>query len=97
MGEIMQAMIPLQDGDTAPDIAPGTDDPIEMAKHVKSLAYFMDMDIVGICEIPEYAWYSRDTEGNEIEPRHKYAIVMVIDQGFATMQGASGALSLRAE
>jgi reductive dehalogenase len=90
MGEVMQALIPLQDGDVAPETAPGTDDPEAMAKHVKSLAYFMDIDIVGICEIPEYAWYSHNAKGEVIEPRHKYAIVMVIDQGYETMEGASG-------
>ncbi|MEE8371505.1 MAG: reductive dehalogenase domain-containing protein, partial [Sphingomonadales bacterium] len=90
MEDIMKVLIPLQDGEVASEIAPGIDDPDEMAKHLKSLAYFMDMDIVGICEVPEYAWYSHDDHGNPIEPRHKYGIVMVIDQGFATMEGASG-------
>ncbi len=90
MEDLMKVIVPMQDGEVAPEIAPGTGDPEEMAKHLKSLAYFLDMDIVGICEVPEYAWYSHDVDGNEIDPRHKYAIVMVIDQGFATMEGASG-------
>lgn len=90
MGEIMRAIVPLQDGPVAPETAPGTDDPDAMARHIKSLAYFLDMDIAGICEIPPYAWYSHDAEGNEIVPYHKYAIVMLIDQGFETMEGASG-------
>ncbi len=90
MGEIMRAIIPLQDGETAAEKAPDTDDPEKMAKHIKSLAYFLDMDIVGICEIPDYAWYSHHDDGKPIEPYHKYAIVMLIDQGFETMEGASG-------
>ena len=48
-GEIMQAIVPLQDGPVAEEKAPGTDDPEVMAKNIKSLAYFLDMDIVGIC------------------------------------------------
>ncbi len=46
--------------------------------------------MVGICEVPEYAWYSHDTNGDEIEPRHKYAIVLLVDQGFETLDAASG-------
>ncbi len=88
--DTMMVQVPLQDGETAPDQAPGTDDPDAMAKHVKSLAYFLDVDIVGICEIPEYAWYSHDGKGEEVTPDHKYAIVMIYDQGFETMEGASG-------
>jgi len=90
MGDIMRAIIPFQDGETAPEKAPETDSPEEMAKHIKSLAYFLDMDIVGICKIPDYAWYSHDADGKEITPYHRYAIVMLIDQGFETMEGASG-------
>ena len=90
MGESLAANIPLQDGPVAEDIAPGTDDPEEMMKHIKSMAYFLDIDMVGICEIPEYAWYSHDSDGNEVTPDHKYAIVMIIDQGYETMEGASG-------
>ncbi len=90
MGEIMRAIVPLQGGETAKEKAPETDDPDAMARHLKSLAYFLDMDIVGICEIPDYAWYSHDAEGNVIEPYHSHAIVMLIDQGFETMEGASG-------
>ena len=90
MGDVMRHLIPMQFGDVAPEKAPDTDDPEEMAKHIKSLAYFLDIDIVGICEVPDYAWYSHDHEGKEIIPDHKYAIVMIFDQGFETMEGASG-------
>jgi len=90
MDDLMDGLVPFQDGEVAPEIAPGTDDPDEMAKHIKALSYFMNVDIVGICEIPDYAWYSHDGEGKEIVPDHKYAIVMVFDQGFETMEGASG-------
>jgi ferredoxin len=36
-------------------------------------------------------YYSHDeNEGKEIKPYHPYAVVMLIDQGFETMEGASG-------
>ena len=90
IGEVMQAMIPLHEGPVAEEKAPYTDDPELIAKHIKSLAYFLDMDIVGICEVPDYAWYTHDGKGNPVEARHKYALVCLIDQGYETMEGASG-------
>jgi len=90
MDDQVEALVPLQEGPVADEIAPGTDDPDAMAKHIKSLAYFMKVDIVGICEIPDYAWYSHDRVGKPVKPRHKYAVVLVFDQGFETMEGASG-------
>jgi reductive dehalogenase len=58
--------------------------------------------MVGICEMPEWAWYSHDMDGKPIEAKHTYAIVIVIDQGWETFEGSSGddwvsgALSYRA-
>ena len=84
------AMVPLQYGKEADEIAPGTDDPKKNAEAVKAALYYMGADMVGICELPEYAWYSHDTDGSEIEPYHKYGIAILVDQGYETMEGASG-------
>ena len=51
----------------------------ERAYHIKALIQFLNANMVGICEIPEYGWHSHDLDGNPTEPRHKYAIVMLID------------------
>ena len=40
--------------------------------------------------IPEYAWYSHDANGEEITPYHENAIVILLNQGYETMEGASG-------
>lgn len=90
MEDTMRTQVPLVDDESAPDKAPLPEDPEELAHHVKALCYFLDADIVGICEVPEYAWYSHDVQGNPIVPRHKYAIVLLIDQGYETMAGSSG-------
>ena len=50
----------------------------------------MGSSSTGICEIPDYCWYSHDKRGQPIEPYHKYALVVLIDQGYETFQGASG-------
>jgi reductive dehalogenase len=90
MEDVMATQLPLVDGEVASEKAPLPENPEELSKHVKSLCYFLDADVVGICEIPEYAWYSHDGNGKPIRPRHKYAIVLLIDQGFETMAGSSG-------
>ena len=84
------AMVPLQYGQEAAVVAPGTGDPKRNAEAVKAALYYLGADMVGICELPEYAWYSHDTDGSEIEPYHKYGIAILIDQGYETMEGASG-------
>jgi reductive dehalogenase len=90
IGRIMRSQLPLHEGEVAPERAPLPDDPQALAEHLKAMCYFLDADVVGICEVPEYAWYSHDIQGNPIEARHKYAIVLLIDQGFETMAGSSG-------
>jgi len=90
IGHLHWKQVPVHRGDTAAEKAPIPNDPSAMARHIKSLCHFLDADMVGICEAPDYAWYSHDIDGNPIEPKHKYAIVVVIDQGWDTMEGSSG-------
>ncbi len=84
----IRAMVPLQDGPVAP--ANGRGDPAANARAIKSLSYFLGADLTGICEIPRYAWFSHKEDGSAIVPYHRYAVVMLIDQGYDTMEGASG-------
>lgn len=90
MGKLCRVHMPMHDGDAFDSKAPLPDDLTERANHLKSLCYFLNGDVVGTCEVPEHAWYSHDEQGNEIEPYHKYAIVVLIDQGFETLDAASG-------
>jgi len=87
----MRAMVPIQGGDPDPDTEAGTyDDAAANTRALKSLSYLLGADLTGICEIPNYAWFSHGSDGRPIEPYHKYAVVMLIDQEFDTMEGASG-------
>lgn len=90
IGHLHWQQVPAHKGEPAPDKAPLPTDPEELAKHIKSLCYFLDADMVGICEMPAYAWYSHDADGVPLEARHKHAIVIVIDQGWDTFEGSSG-------
>ncbi len=102
IGHLHWQHVAMHKGDAAEHKAPLPDDPDELARHIKSMCYFLDADIVGICEIPDYAWYSHDLDGTPITTRHKYAVVIVIDQGWDSFEGssgddwASGAMSYRA-
>jgi ferredoxin len=58
---------------------------------IKALGYYLGADFVGICRAEPWMYYSHDElEGKPIEAYHEYAVVMLIDQGFETMEGASG-------
>ncbi|MFC2009801.1 reductive dehalogenase [Chloroflexota bacterium] len=87
---IRQRFAPGVNGDVAPLQAPLTEDPEVLSRHIKSLGYFLRADIIGICLLPNYAAYSYDKDGNPIELNHKYAISIVIDQGYDTMDASSG-------
>jgi len=84
------AMVPHQDGPVADNPAPSCDDPEENTRALRSLSYFLGAELTGICEVPDYAWYSHGDGGVPIECHHKYAVVMLIDQEYDTMEGASG-------
>ncbi len=86
----IRGMVPHQDGAVAGEGVAELNDPEANTKAIKSLSYALGSEITGICEIPDYAWYSHKEDGSEIEPYHKYAVVCLIDQGYDTMEGASG-------
>ncbi|KEJ88196.1 reductive dehalogenase [Sulfitobacter donghicola] len=82
------AFVLLQDGEPArekQEIAPQ-----EAADLVKATAYWLGCDAVGVSACPDWTWYSHDARGDVLVPRHDQAISMIIDQGYETMEGASG-------
>jgi reductive dehalogenase len=82
------AFVLLQDGPVAPTRVPLAPD--EAADLVKATSYFLGIDAVGISRCPDWAWYSHDAAGAPIDPPHEQAISMIVDQGYETMEGASG-------
>ena len=85
---ILGAFVLLQDG-YAEDVSPPTDAQ-RNAENVKAASYFLGVDAVGISRCPDWTWYSHDATGEPITPPHHNAISMIIDQGYETMEGASG-------
>ena len=94
MRPLIQGMVPDQ----------GTREPLEPtgvggdlsdldrnAQSIKALGHSLGADFVGICKAEPWMYYSHDEiEGKPIDAYHAYAVVMLIDQGFETMEGASG-------
>ncbi len=85
---MLGALVLLQDG--APADTPSADDSLRNALNIKAASYFLGVDAVGISRCPDWTWYSHDATGAEIDPPHDQAISMIIDQGYETMEGASG-------
>jgi reductive dehalogenase len=86
----IMAMVPHQDGPVAETPSDSCADAEENTRALKSLSYLLGAELTGVCEIPDYAWYSHVDKGKAVEPHHKYAVVMLIDQEYDTMEGASG-------
>ena len=85
---MLGAFVLLQDG--TPDDGPRPTDPAANALAIKAASYWLGVDAVGISRCPEWTWYSHDATGAVLEPPHDQAISMIIDQGYETMEGASG-------
>ncbi len=83
------AFVLLQDG-AAEEVANKPSDAQRNAENVKAASYFLGADAVGISSCPDWTWYSHDATGEALIPPHNNAISMIIDQGFETMEGASG-------
>ena len=94
MTPLIRSLVPLQ-GTREPlqptGLGGDLSDPQRNADAIKALGHVMGADLVGICEAEPWMYYSHDeVEGRPIEPYHRFAVVMLIDQGFETMEGASG-------
>ena len=85
---MLGAFVLLQDG--PPENGPRPDDAQRNALNIKAASYFLGVDAVGISRCPDWTWYSHDATGAPIDPPHDQAISMIIDQGYETMEGASG-------
>ena len=85
---LLGALILLQDGEVT--AAPAATDPQTNAANLKAASYFLGIDAAGLSACPEWTWYSHDATGTPINPPHDQALSMIVDQGFETMEGASG-------
>jgi hypothetical protein len=52
--------------------APLPDDPRVLARHIKSLGYFLGADMIGICPVPDSAYFAEEPDYD-----YPYAIVLL--------------------
>jgi ferredoxin len=91
MTPLIRNLVPMQGSREPGKGSEAWADAAANAQAVKALGYYMGADLVGICRAEPWMYYSHDDEkGEAIAPYHPYAVVMLIDQGFETMEGASG-------
>jgi reductive dehalogenase len=76
--------------EVAATLAPIPDDPEVLTGHIKRLGYFLKADIMSVCRVPHYAVYSRDMQGNAIEAKYEYAIVIVLAKEYETLTASNG-------
>ncbi|VAW15304.1 Flavodoxin reductases (ferredoxin-NADPH reductases) family 1; Vanillate O-demethylase oxidoreductase, partial [hydrothermal vent metagenome] len=84
------ALLLLQFGQARGPVAPSVADPRANAENIKGATYYLSADAVGLSGVPEWAYYSHNASGEALEPYHRNAISVLIDQGHETMEGASG-------
>jgi reductive dehalogenase len=90
LADLQIAQTPYQDGEVASRVDEVSLDPVRNRRALKTLLVHLGADIAGACEAKRYVWYSHDYTGKPIDIYHRNALVIVIDQGFETMEGASG-------
>ncbi|MBO6776493.1 MAG: 2Fe-2S iron-sulfur cluster binding domain-containing protein [Marinibacterium sp.] len=83
------AFVLIQDGDPDPVEQPPKD-AARNAANLKAAIYWLGIDAAGLSRCPDWTWYSHDARGEAISPPHDQAISMIVDQGYETMEGASG-------
>lgn len=84
------ALLLLQFGEARGPVSPSVADPARNADNVKGASYYLCTDAVGLSPAPEWVYYSHDAGGNPLPAYHRNAISMLFDQGYETMEGASG-------
>ncbi|AOW14183.1 NAD-binding oxidoreductase [Hydrogenophaga crassostreae] len=84
------ALLLLQFGEARGPISKNTADPERNANNLKAASYYLGVDAVGLCAVPEWAYYSHDSGGNPLPAYHANAVNLLLDQGHETMDGASG-------
>ena len=84
------ALLLLQFGEARGPVAESTLDAGRNAENIKAASYYLATDAVGLSKAPDWVYYSHDAGGNPIVPYHENAVCMLYDQGYDTMEGASG-------
>lgn len=88
--DIIEYIATIPNNTIADTKAQVTNDPILITNHIKSLGYFLKADLMGTCQVPETAYYSHDTNGEQIDPAFNYAIIVVMRKELNAIEASTG-------
>jgi hypothetical protein len=71
----------FRDGAVSEQKAPIELDPSAIAADLKAGGYFLDATMMACCEVPDSAWYATGDEGTPFAPYHRYAIIVLVEDG----------------
>ena len=89
LGCLMGALADYGDREAYPQPAP-LPGPAALSRHIKAAARFLKADLVGVCELPQWAVFSRDWARDEIVCDHRFAIVLASDWDYDTTDASTG-------
>ncbi|MCF6322016.1 MAG: 2Fe-2S iron-sulfur cluster-binding protein [Rhizobiaceae bacterium] len=84
------AFVLLQNKPPVDEVSSSVQDAKRNADNLKAACNFLGVDAVGLSRCPDWTYYSHNALGEEIKPYHDNALSIIIDQGYDTMEGASG-------
>ena len=90
LADIRRYVAMNEKNEVSPEPTPVTDNPEMLTRFIKRLGYFLRADIVSVSHVPEYAVYSHDMQGNEIDIKYKYAVVIVMAKEYQTLAASNG-------
>jgi len=88
--EVNKHLGAIKRSDIAAVKAPISHDPELLSRHIKQFGYFLKADVMGICELPPTAVYSHDRNGNPIDLKYKYAVMIVARKDYPTINASQG-------
>jgi reductive dehalogenase len=90
LADIRRYVARTEKNQVSPETAPVPENPEILTRFIKRLGYFLKADIMSVSHVPEYAVYSHDMQGNEINIDYKYAVVIVMAKEYQTLAASNG-------
>ena len=88
--DVIDHLALIQADAVATQIAPIPHDPRVLTRHIKAAGYFLKADLVGTCQVPHWAYYSHDKQGNPIEVKYEHAVVIVMRKDWHAVRASTG-------
>jgi reductive dehalogenase len=71
-------------------IAPIPQDPETLTRHIKATGFFLKADLIGVCKVPQSAYYSHDKQGDPINIQYENAILVVMRKDWNVVHASTG-------